>query len=247
MLDRCMSLDNKLNIIDIGNISYEEAWRKQREFLDKRIQNSIPDTLLLVEHPPTITFGSGSDEWNKLKVDREELTKYGIDFYGRTDRGGGAAFLGPGQIVGYTIMQWPDLQVFSFMRRLEDVMIRTAMNFGIEVSRVDAMNPTTDKPYRATWFKQNGSYKVLCTKGIGTTRSGTFMYTHHGFALHVNNAHNIPYTKLINPCGFPEDETGPISMQTILGKEVDMQDVKKVLAKKFAEVFDKKEVNYNGL
>ncbi len=242
-----MNLENRLEVIDLGNVSYEEAWEIQKKELQRRIDEETSDTLILVEHPPTITFGISNSNWNKLKVDTSELKKYNIAFHERTERGGGAAFLGPGQIVGYTIMKWRQPGIRKLMVSFEEVMIKTAEDFDIPITRVDTMNPTTDKPYRATWFKQDGKYKVLCTKGIGTETRGEWIYTHHGFALNVNNSHDIPYTELIDPCGFPVSETSPISMQTILGRELDLQKVKDRLVYRFSEVFNKKEVDYGGI
>ncbi|MDP6642266.1 MAG: hypothetical protein QGF74_02730 [Candidatus Nanoarchaeia archaeon] len=242
-----MNLENRLDVIDLGNISYEESWERQKKELQRRIDGETSDTLILVEHPPTITFGISNNGWNKLKVDKAELSKYNIDFHEKTERGGGAAFLGPGQIVGYTIMKWRRPSIRELMISFEEVMIRTAKDFNILITRVDTMNPKTDKPYRATWYNQDGKYKVLCTKGIGTETRGEWIYTHHGFALNVNNSHNIPYTELIDPCGFPVSKTPPISMQTILGRELVLQEVKDKLVYRFAEVFNKKEVDYHGI
>ncbi|MBI2663162.1 hypothetical protein HYX15_01375 [Candidatus Woesearchaeota archaeon] len=239
-------LEDKLFVMDLGFTTYTDAWEQQKKTLQKRINNETPDTLMLVEHPPTITFGVSNSEWNKLKVDINELDKNGVEFYGKTDRGGGAAFLGPGQIVGYAIMRWKWNGLYDLMSSFEEVMIKTANDFNIPITRVDTMNPITDKPYRATWYKQDNGYKVLCTKGIGTKRIGEWIYTHHGFALNVNTT-NIDYTKLIDPCGFPEDKIQPISMQTILGRKLNLQDVKDKLVNRFAEVFNKKEVEFDGV
>ncbi len=142
-----MTLD--LLVQDLGKISYGEAWEIQKDFFEKRKLGKVSDTLLFAEHPPTITFGI-NNEWNVLHVSQEELKSRGIEFF-KADRGGGAAYLGPGQLVGYTIMDIkPYGNVLQFMRLLEDVMINTASDFKIKVGRYDVKNPKTEKPYRAT-------------------------------------------------------------------------------------------------
>ncbi len=227
-----------MKVIKLEKMSYNEAWKIQEYLFQKRQKNEIADTLLLVEHPPTITLGVNK-KWNQLKVKKEELTQRGIDFH-YSKRGGGSAYLGPGQLVGYTIMDIkPFGGILNFMRMLEEVMIQTAQSFEIEVNRYDTMNPTTNKPYRATWYRSNGKSYVLCTKGIGTRVSSKGLYTHHGFCLNVNQ--NNSYFDLIDPCGFPVSEIRPISMQEIIGKEVDMEKVKEVVSDHFKDIFFKYE------
>lgn len=229
-----MSLDFK--ILDLGDISYQDAWKIQQEFFEKRQIGEVPDTLIFAQHPPTITLGSNK-EWNTVKVPESEIRKRGIELY-NAKRGGGAAYLGPGQIVGYTIMDiHPYGGVLNFMKMLEEVMIKTSKNFGIDVDRYDVMNPTTDKPYRATWYRNNGNDHVLCTKGIGMRLKGNGSYTHHGFCLNVNK--NQSYFDLIDPCGFPVEEVKPISMEEINGEVINYLDVKNKIVENFKEVFGK--------
>ena len=237
-----MSLEDR--VIDLGKMSYAEAWEKQKYFFRQRQAENIGDTLLLVEHPPTISLGKAQD-WNKMHVSPDELKGMGIAFH-RSERGGGAAYLGPGQLVGYTIMNIAPYQgpgkVLPFMQKLEELMIRTARDFGIKVGRYDVKNPTTDKPYRATWYLKDGEPHVLCTKGIKYQLRGNNLYTHHGFALNVNRGESS-YFHLIDPCGFPLDEVKPISMEEILGRRVDMMKVKESVRQNFFEIFNKPSKN----
>lgn len=226
-----------MDIVDLGQINYAEAWRIQQEYLERRKNGEVGDTLLLVQHPPTISLGTNA-KWNVLKVSPEELAERGIDFH-KSKRGGGAAYLGPGQIVGYTIMEMTQYGgVHKFMRGLEEVMIRSSKRFGIDVQRCDTRNPSSDKPYRATWYFQNGQPRVLCTKGIGVKagRDG-LQYIHHGFSLNVHK--NDSYYGLIDPCGFPIDEVRPISFEEILDRKPDMEEVKSVISEEFRNVFNK--------
>ena len=112
----------EMEVLDLGKTRYSEAWEVQRGLLQLRLRGRIDDTLILVEHHPTITFGQ-SEKWNVLNVPFETLKERGIDFH-RSERGGGAAYLGPGQLIGYPIMDIaPYGGVYNFMRKLEEVMI----------------------------------------------------------------------------------------------------------------------------
>ena len=237
-----MSLEDSIQVIDLGKRNYEEALDFQINLLEKRKKNIEKDTLILTEHPPTITLG-GDDKWNVVHASEEDISKKGIAFFKREEgkkwvsRGGGAAYLGPGQIIGYAIMDITSYGINTFLRKLEEVMIRTAKDFDIEINRVDKMNPTTDKLYRATWYQKNGRFYVLCTKGIGVRVERERLFSHHGFALNVNNENS--FYELIDPCGFPKTEIEPISMQTILGKELHLGEVKEKVVKNFGDVFER--------
>jgi lipoate-protein ligase B len=230
----------ELKVIDLGRTSYGDAWKLQSETFGRRIKGEVGDTLILAEHNPTISLGMNA-EWNKLHFERAKIEELGVSVV-NSDRGGGAAYLGPGILVGYPIMDiLPYGGVLQFMQRMEDLMIMTAKNFGINVGRHNVMNPTTDKPYRATWYTENGRNCVLCTKGIKAQIQGGGMYTHHGFALNVNREEPT-YFHLIDPCGFPSTEVAPISMGEILGRRVDMDEVKGTVVRNFREVFSQNEV-----
>jgi lipoyl(octanoyl) transferase len=228
-----MSLEFK--VVDLGKLSYAEAWEVQKDYFEKRMKGEVQDTLLLAEHDPTITFGVNKN-WNVLHVAPRVLNERGIAFHD-AKRGGGAAYLGPGQLIGYTIMEIkPYGGVLPFMMKLEDVMIKTAGDYEIPIEKYDVKNPRTDKPYRATWYR-NGEDYVLCTKGIGVKMYKNGVYTHHGFCLNVNK--NDTYYDLIDPCGFPISEVKPISIGEIKNKDIEMDDVKDKVVGNFTEVFKK--------
>ncbi len=241
-----MSLDETIQVIDLGEKSYADSLDFQLGLLEKRKKYEKKDSLILVEHPPTITLGS-DDKWNVVHASEDEIAKNGIAFHKRNNgkrwesRGGGAAYLGPGQLVGYVIMDISQFGIFNFLRMLEEVMIQTAKDFDIGINRVDRLNPSTDKLYRATWYQKDGKDYVLCTKGIGIKSDKGKLLTHHGFALNVNEGRS--FYDLIDPCGFPKTDVEPISMQKILGKELDLNKVKANVVKNFGYVF-KKEMEY---
>tara|TARA_Y100000034_G_C6897311_1_gene414024 strand:+ start:397 stop:1122 length:726 start_codon:yes stop_codon:yes gene_type:complete len=228
-----MSLE--LKVENLGVLSYPDAWENQRKLFDDRMKGAVGDRLLLVEHPPTISLGINK-EWNALHKTPDEIKKQGVELV-NSKRGGGAAYLGPGQLVGYPIMDIkPYGGVLNFMIGLEEVMIRTARDFGIKIGRHDTQNPTTNKPYRATWYLGNEKPATLCTKGIGLGMNGNKIITHHGFALNVNSV-KPSYFHLIDPCGFPESEISQIAMSEIVGKDIPIEDVKNKVAHHFQDIF----------
>ncbi len=235
-----MSLEEQIRFIDAGKLSYAKGWKLQQDLIERRAKGEIPDTVVFAEHPPTITLGS-DDKWNVLHVSEKSLQEQGIDF-AKSTRGGGAAYLGPGQLIGYVII---DLNKFggplNFLRALEDVMISTTKDFGIEVTRQDSRNPTTDKLYRATWYMNNGQPHVLCTKGIGvrlSTKPGAPYVSHHGFSMYINK--ETDYFHLIDPCGFPASEVTPISMSQILGNNISIDQVKEKIKQRINEIFSQR-------
>lgn len=234
-----MNLEESIQIIDLEKRSYKDSLDIQLDLVEKRKKDEVKDTLILVEHPPTITLGS-DDKWNVVHASDEEIAKLGVALHKRNNgnwasRGGGAAYLGPGQLIGYTILDITEYGPLNFLRKLEEVMIRTAKDFDIDVRRVEKMNPSTDKLYRATWYQKDGKNYVLCTKGIGIKTEKERLISHHGFALNVNDGKN--FYGLIDPCGFSKKEIEPITMQSILGREINLKYVKESVVKNFGEVF----------
>ncbi len=231
-----MSLD--LKIIDWGRTDYEKAFCMQRDLFEKRKTGIIEDHLIFTEHFPVITLGA-NPKWNKVHVTPEFAKKNGVS-YVQSDRGGGTAYLGPGQLIGYTIMNIGAYGgVLPFMKMLEQVMIKTSADFGITVETMDTRNPTTDKPYRATWYMGDNKPKVLCTKGIKVSMQGHDLYTHHGFALNVNRP-ETNYFHFVDQCGFPASDVEPVYMSDLTGNQLKLKDVKESVAKNFSLIFDKK-------
>ncbi|MGV8142327.1 MAG: lipoyl(octanoyl) transferase LipB [Candidatus Pacearchaeota archaeon] len=229
----------ELKVLDWGRTDYERAFAMQMELFKRRRDRLIVDHLVLTEHEPVITLGA-NNQWNKVHVTEEVAKQNGVG-YVQSDRGGGTAYLGPGQLVGYTIMNIGAYGgVLPFMKMLEETMIKTSEDFGIKVERRDTHNPTTDKPYRATWYMGDGKPKVLCTKGIKVAMSGSGMYTHHGFALNVNRP-EINYFHFVDQCGFPATDVEPVYMSDIVGGKLNWEEVKSSVARNFSLVFNKKQ------
>ncbi len=205
-------------IYELGLIGYGEAHNLQAEFLRRRADNEIADVLLLLEHPPTITIGK-SGKLETVLASQEELAKEGVSLL-FVDRGGDVTYHGPGQLVGYPII---DLRkrgrdVHQYVRGLEEVIIRTLNDFAINASR--------DRNHAGVWV--NG--KEIAAIGLRIKR----WVTMHGFALNVNT--DLEHFSLINPCGFSDIKA--TSMAKLLCQDISMEAVTEKLLAHFSQVFD---------
>ncbi len=211
----------ELKILNFARKDYKEVWEIQKILHEKRVNEEIPDTLILVEHNPVVTLGKSGKREN-IRVPLELLKANGIDFY-QIERGGDVTFHGPGQLVGYPIFNIKKglAGIKPFIERLEDVIIDTLFDFDIRADKREKMI--------GVWVAE----KKICSIGIAVKRWVSF----HGFALNVNN--DLKYFDLINPCGFKDIKM--TSMQEVLNGQVQMDAVKNRLVKNFTKIFRKKE------
>ena len=201
----------------LGTVPYQEAWDLQRELVARRAAGEIPDTLLLLGHPPVITLGRGGTA-DHLVASPDQLEARGVE-YVETDRGGDITFHGPGQVVGYTIVDLAarGRDLHCYLRDVEETLIRALAAFGIEAGRSPGLT--------GVWV---GDAKVAAI-GIRVTR----WVTHHGFALNVDT--DLSYFDLIVPCGIEGKRV--TSMRALLGRPVERAQVEDALARAFQDVF----------
>jgi lipoyl(octanoyl) transferase len=199
-----------IRIHDLGLAEYEAVWRRQHELCDAIAAKDQPETLLLVEHPHVITTGRGTDPKNVLSRD---VPVHEIE------RGGDATYHGPGQLVGYPLIRVADhgLGLHSYLRGLEDVLIRVLATFGLRAQRVARKT--------GVWVGE----RKIASIGIAV-RQGV---SYHGFALNVNT--DLSQFARINPCGF--DAAVMTSMQQLLGETVAMHAVKHAVVDAMDAVF----------
>jgi lipoate-protein ligase B len=212
-------LRNICVMYQLGLVEYGEAYRLQKKLHRQRLKGDIPDTLLLLEHPPTVTIGrSGSLE--NILVSREQLIQEGISLF-FIGRGGDVTYHGPGQLVGYPIMDLSrrGKDIHRYVHALEEVLLRTLKDFSIFANRDDS--------HAGVWVDE----EEVAAIGLSIRR----WVTMHGFALNVNP--NLTHFSFINPCGFSDRKA--TSMSQILGREVDMEEVAKRLVAHFSDVFGK--------
>ncbi len=222
-----------LDIYELGTVPYEKALEYQESLLAKRIAEEVPDSLILLEHPPTITTGRKGNTGNLL-VRKEYLEKHGISFV-HASRGGDITFHGPGQIVGYPILNLKnhEMDIRKHLRSIEEVIIRTLGDFGIEGRRIDGVT--------GVWVKRS----KIASIGIAIRK----WVTYHGFALNVST--NLDYFELILSCGITDVRITSIGNWLENEESLRMDDVTQSVIKNFMGVFgfedfilkDEKEIN----
>jgi lipoyl(octanoyl) transferase len=215
----------RLVVRRIGRIGYAEGVELQKALVQQRVAGEIEDTLLFVEHPPVITLGVRTrGNVANIRAGDDALAAQGVTVH-ETGRGGDVTFHGPGQLVGYPIIDLkPDRQdVHRYVRDLEEVLIRTAADFGIVAGRV--------KGFSGAWV---GDVK-LAAIGVRISR----WVTSHGFALNVTT--DLSGFDLIVPCGIAD--RGVTSLSALLGREVAIPDVERSVVTHFAAVFDREAVD----
>jgi len=212
--------DFACRVEQLGMTGYSEAQEIQKELVQKKIKHKIEDHFFILEHPPTITLGRGAKEENLL-ITRRELVKKGIEFY-NIKRGGGVTYHGPGQIIGYPIIDLKNHKkdLHWFMNQLEEVIINLLERFNLEAKRIENLT--------GVWINN----KKIAAIGIAAKR----WVTYHGFALNYNPDMN--HFKLIHPCGIKNK--GVISLAEILQKSPARDIVIKELINSFKKVFDYK-------
>jgi lipoyl(octanoyl) transferase len=214
-------VSRKLVVRRLGRIGYADGVELQKALVQQRVAGEIDDTLLFVEHPPVITLGVKTrGNFANIRADATALAAQGVEVH-ESGRGGDVTFHGPGQLVGYPIIDLkPDRQdVHRYVRDLEEVLIRTAADFGIEAGRV--------KGFSGAWV---GDVK-LAAIGVRISR----WVTSHGFALNVTT--DLSGFGLIVPCGI--SDRGVTSLAALVGREVAMADVERSVVTHFAAVFDR--------
>jgi len=209
----------------LGVVPYPRGLELQGELVDERKAGRIPDTLLLLEHPHVITLGVKlADARSHVVAPEERLAELGVDVH-ETGRGGDVTYHGPGQIVGYPIVDLkPDrCDVHQYVRDLEEVMIRTCRSTGVEAGRFEGLS--------GTWVDTPRGPEKIGAIGVRISR----WVTSHGFAFNVNT--DLEYFRLIVPCGIADH--GVTSLKALLGHSLDMKAVGNLLVEHMAIVFDR--------
>ena len=226
----------ELLVVDLGLVEYGAAWEFQRRVAAARKAGAILDVLLLCEHPHVITLGR-SGKISNLRAPDYLLRQMGVSFF-ETNRGGDITYHGPGQLVGYPILNLAEIRcdVAWYVRNLEEAMIRLTAEFGIASKRVPGCTGVwVEGPVRSTTenevqkMKETKDEEKLAAIGVHLSR----WVTSHGFAYNVST--DLRYFDLIVPCGIAGKRA--TSLEKLLGRRVEMKEAAPRIAAHLGEIF----------
>jgi len=226
-------MSKEVKFIDWGLTDYQEAWDKQEQIFGQTValkvknrtentQESTPNYLVFCEHPHVYTLGKSGHPENLL-LDEEALKEKGATYY-KINRGGDITYHGPGQVVGYPILDLDNFftDIHLYLRTLEEAIILTLADYGVAAGRYEG--------YTGVWLDaDNEKARKICAMGVRCSR----WVTMHGFAFNVNT--DLDYFKNIVPCGI--DDKDVTSMQRELGRPLDIDEVKGKLKSHIAKLF----------
>jgi lipoyl(octanoyl) transferase len=225
--------NKKIQLTDLKNTSYQPAWDLQEKLLKEivdlkianrkaEIQQPTPNYFLWVEHPPVITLGK-SGAFDHLLLNEEQLRDRGIEYY-KTNRGGDITFHGPGQLVGYPILDLENFftDIHKYLRLLEEMVILTLKEYGLEGARSPGET--------GVWLDVGSPFaRKICAMGVKASR----WVTMHGFAFNVNT--DLTYFDYIVPCGI--QGKGVTSLQAELKRAIPLDEVKAKIQVHLASLF----------
>lgn len=228
-------INKEIQIIDLGRIDFKEAWDYQTVLFERllsiKAQNRLhpgldhrvtENYLLFCEHPHVFTLGK-SGKASNLLLKQEELSSVSASYY-HINRGGDITYHGPGQLVGYLVIDLENFftDIHKYMRFLEEAVIQTLQDFGLESGRIAGLT--------GVWIDTEKQPRKICAFGVKTSR----WVTMHGFALNVNP--DLSYFNHIVPCGIQDKAV--TSLQVELGREVTMKQVQEILRTKITDLFE---------
>lgn len=228
-----------VDLYDLGRMSYSKAWALQKETQKKLVdqksvshestsrENHINDQFFFTEHPHVYTIGKSGNSSNLLK-NINELSAIEAEYI-ETDRGGDITYHGPGQIVGYPIIDLEEYftDIHRYLRYLEETVIQTCSVYDIDAVRIKGLT--------GVWVND----EKICAMGLRCSR----WVTMHGFALNVNT--DLTYFNHIIPCGI--NDKNVTSLEKLIGQKIDPEEVKNIILEKFTEIFNvnfQKQNNY---
>jgi lipoyl(octanoyl) transferase len=232
-----LKLNKKTEFRDLGLIDYKDAWDYQTDHFSKTVglkvenrdlseahQQTTDNFLFFCEHPHVFTIGKTGNE-NNLIIEKENLKKIRATYY-LSNRGGDITYHGPGQIVGYPVIDLENFftDIHKYMRLLEEAVIQTLKVYGIAGGRIAGLT--------GVWLDSEDQAKArkICALGVKTSR----WVTMHGFALNVNT--DLSYFNYIVPCGITDKAV--TSLEKELGNRLDLGEVKRILKEKIGEQFE---------
>lgn len=227
----------EVKYVELGKMKYKEAWDYQTEVhnavKDRKLanRNKAEDEkekqehfFLMVEHPHVYTLGKSGSE-DHLLIDKKKRETEQIDYF-KINRGGDITYHGPGQIVGYPIMDMDEIftDIHKYVRYIEEVIIRTCADYGVETTRIEG--------FTGVWIEDPVCNRKICAIGVHLSR----WVTMHGFAFNVNT--DLDYFNYIVPCGIDDEDKTVTSLSKEVGRKLDISEVKRRILYHFSEIFD---------
>jgi lipoyl(octanoyl) transferase len=231
-----------INLLTLGRVSYAEALAIQQQVVAARKQNLIGDTLLLLEHPPVLTLGRNAHRSNVLVSD-ELLAQRGVELH-EINRGGDVTYHGPGQLIGYPIIdlrgdlpgkKGPHLGPVDYVHLLEEVLIRTCGDFGVMAQRICKLT--------GVWTLAGGSIREKKIAAIGVHVSQGV--TSHGFALNVTT--DLRDFEWIVPCGITDREVTSLELEADPDRQPTMEIALNSTARNFGRIFERQMLRIDSL
>jgi lipoyl(octanoyl) transferase len=231
-----------INLLTLGRIPYTEALSIQEQVVAARKQNLVGDTLLLLEHPPVLTLGRNAHRSNFLVSD-DLLAQRAVELH-EINRGGDVTYHGPGQLIGYPILdlrgdlpgkRGPHLGPVDYVRLLEEVLIRTCGDFGVMTQRICKLT--------GVWTLAGGSIREKKIAAIGVHVSQGV--TSHGFALNVTT--DLRDFEWIVPCGITDREITSLELEADADRQPTMETVLNSTARNFGRIFERQVLRINSL
>jgi lipoyl(octanoyl) transferase len=231
-----------INLLTLGRIPYTEAMAIQQQVIAARKQNLIADTLLLLEHPPVLTLGRNAHRSNVLASD-DVLAQRGVELH-EINRGGDVTYHGPGQLIGYPIVdlrgdlpgkKGPHLGPVDYVRLLEEVLIRTCGDFGVMTQRICKLT--------GVWTVAGGSIREKKIAAIGVHVSQGI--TSHGFALNVTT--DLRDFDWIIPCGITDRTVTSLELEADSDRQPNMETALNSAARNFGRIFERQMLRYSSL
>jgi lipoyl(octanoyl) transferase len=224
--------ERAISLVNLGRLDYAAALELQQQVCALRQQDRIGDVLLLVEHPPVLTLGRNSDR-EHLVAGEDTLVRRGISLF-ETNRGGDVTYHGPGQLVGYPIVNLrsftPQLGIIVYLRWLEEVLIRACADFGVLTQRVPGRSGVWTMPGGEIAEKKIAALGVHVARGVTT----------HGFALNVTT--DLEDFSLIVPCGIHDRGVTSLEAEVVLEPAPSMNQVANAVSRHFGRVFGRQMV-----
>jgi lipoyl(octanoyl) transferase len=232
--EECEQTAMHINLLHLGRVSYAEATAIQQQVVSARKQDLIGDTLLLLEHPPVLTLGRNAHRSNILASD-DLLAKRGVELH-EVNRGGDVTYHGPGQLVGYPILdlrgdlpgkKGPYLGPVDYVRLLEEALIRTCDDFGVMTQRICKLT--------GVWTMAGGSIREKKIAAIGVHISQCI--TSHGFALNVTT--DLRDFEWIVPCGITDRQVTSLELEADADRQPTMEQALHATARNFGRIFQR--------